>query len=70
MLKGELNAGSSDVVLSLHERSFFRDKAPIHYQTQSNDLLSCYGKPVEHTNEIEYRSRLVARSSLIVDRGL
>ena len=28
-------------------------KALIHYQTWSNDPISCYGKPVEWTNELE-----------------
>ena len=26
----------------------------IHFRTQSDDLISCYGKPVEGTNEIAY----------------
>ena len=53
-------------------------KAPIHFQTQSDDLISCYGKPVVWTTEIMHWSphwfpiaadRIVGRS-LKVDQGL
>ena len=30
-------------------------RSPTHYQTQSDDPISCDGKPVERTNEIAYR---------------
>ena len=29
-------------------------KAPIHFRAQSDGLISCYGKPVERTNEFAY----------------
>ena len=29
-------------------------KAPTHFQNQSDNLISCYRKPVEWTNEIAY----------------
>ena len=29
-------------------------QALIHFRTQSDDPISCYGKPVERTNEIAY----------------
>ena len=30
-------------------------KGSDHFLTQSDDTISCYGKPVERTNEIAYR---------------
>ena len=31
-------------------------KAPIHLQTQSDDAISCYGKPEQRTKKISYMS--------------
>ena len=37
-------------------------QALIHFRTQSDDPISCYGKPVERTNEIAYHAKSLARS--------
>ena len=40
-------------------------KGPIHFQTQSEDPIGCYRKPVEHVNEIaQYVISLVSCGSL------
>ena len=35
---------------------------PIHFWTQSGDQVSCYGKPVERTNEIIQNSDSLTQS--------
>ena len=45
-----MEGGSGSV--SSHKQ-LFHFKAPIRFRTQSDDPISCYGKPVDRTNEIK-----------------